>query len=288
MKRKIIKRINRSGSLVSLVIVIVHKKFDDTKWTEIEDTSYDIKFSAWWSMILYITINDTLNRSRFFFELFLKNSVMHICDSHPKMKFYSKGINLISLYLIFFSSSALFSFPVFSIHSFFFSNRFIYLYVFELYSIYCVFCAIPAHHIDNEIIKYIRKSFFHLWLFIIDWSKHSVLFVRYFIEFHQTIILKVLNEIIQWPFPFMMSVSKDMIHFECQIKNTFRNITSSCRTTWNTVHSFIYFLFWYSLFSFPSSITSLSHRLSWETKEDRLWSSKYQNPSQKIRIKRNR
>ena len=72
----------------------------------------------------------------------------------------------------------------FTLYFFFFPP--IDLHVFELYSIYCVFCAISSHHIDNEITKYMRKSYFHLWLFIIDWSKHSILFLRYFIEFHQT------------------------------------------------------------------------------------------------------
>ena len=76
-----------------------------------------------------------------------------------------------------------------------------------------------------------------------------------------------------------MSESKDMVHIQCQIKNTFSEyyFIVSNEILWYLS------LCWYSLFSFPSSITSLSRRLSWETKEDHLWSSKYQNPSQKIR-----
>ena len=62
----------------------------------------------------------------------------------------------------------------------------------------CVFCAIASHHIDNEIINLIIKSFLNLWLFIIDWSIYSILFLRYLIEFHQTIVLFVANGIIRW------------------------------------------------------------------------------------------
>ena len=165
---------------------------------EIQNSTYGNKFSSWYlwyytllSVILVIVLE-------LYWTVSGKNSDVQNCDSHPKMKFYSKGINLISLYLIFFSSSALFSFLAF-FHSLFFFLP-INLNVFELYSTYCVFFASSSHHIDNEIIKYIIKSIFYLWLFIIDWSKHSISFLRYFIEFHQTIILNVLNEIIRWQF----------------------------------------------------------------------------------------
>ena len=60
------------------------------------------------------------------------------------------------------------------------------------------------------------------------------------------------------------SERKGMAHFQCQIKNTLSEyyfIVSNemqCNLLWYLS------LYWYSLFSFPSSITSLSHRLSWE------------------------
>ena len=85
------------------MIVIVHKNLTIQNKLKLKILRTILKFLHD-ILILYITINDTLNRPRFF-ELSLKNSDFQKCDSHPKMKFYSKGINFISFCMLFFLQS---------------------------------------------------------------------------------------------------------------------------------------------------------------------------------------
>ena len=143
----------------------------------------------WFSKLWFSSENEILFE-RFFFFSFLSflSSPLHLLFSHfLHLFFQSFFCQSISMFSKFHYTDQLSKIL----------RSYVLISLFQL-SLYWVFCVIPSHHIDNEIFMYIIKSCFHLWLFIIDWSKHPILFLRYLITFHQTIVLKVVNEIIWW------------------------------------------------------------------------------------------